>query len=74
MEEYIVEILSSHRREVLIVLLFLIVVIWLINKLTSKEDKWVSKEKLDVYKRQGSVDGKCDYMHQRNIWTFERSK
>ena len=45
MEEYIVEILSSHRREVLIVLLFLIVVIWLINKLTSKEDKWVSTEK-----------------------------
>ena len=45
MEKYIVEILSSHRREVLIVLLFVIVVIWLISRLTNKEDKWVSKEK-----------------------------
>ena len=52
MEEYIVEILSSHRREVLIVLLFLIVVIWLINKLTSKEDKWVSKEKFQREKKK----------------------
>ena len=40
MEKYIVEILSSHRREVLIVLLFVIVVIWLISRLTNKEDKW----------------------------------
>ena len=52
MEEYIVEILSSHRREVLIVLLFLIVVIWLINKLTNKEDKWVSKEKFQREKKK----------------------
>ena len=50
MEEYIVEIISSHRREVLIVLLFLIV-IWLISKLTSKEDKWVSKEKFQREKK-----------------------
>ena len=51
MEEYIVEIISSHRREVLIVLLFLIV-IWLISKLTSKEDKWVSKEKFQREKKK----------------------
>ena len=52
MEKYIVEILSSHRREVLIVLLFVIVVIWLISKLTSKEDKWVSKEKFQREKKK----------------------
>ena len=52
MEEYIVEIISSHRREVLIALLFLIVVIWLINKLTNKEDKWVSKEKFQREKKK----------------------
>lgn len=50
MEKYIVEILSSHRREVLIVLLFVIVVIWLISRLTNKEDKWVSKEKFQQRK------------------------
>lgn len=51
MEEYIVEIISSHRREVLIVLLFLIV-IWLISRLTNKEDKWVSKEKFQREKKK----------------------
>lgn len=52
MEKYIVEILSSHRREVLIVLLFVIVVIWLISRLTNKEDKWVSKEKFQREKKK----------------------
>ena len=52
MEEYIVEIISSHRREVLIVLLFVIVVIWLISRLTNKEDKWVSRERFQREKEK----------------------